>query len=84
MYLALTYDHRLLDGREAVTFLVKVCFPGQRAYQQELALHALQQLIILFLLRSSNTSRILGACYWGDDPLFDLLVVYLLSFSVRL
>ncbi|OOQ86864.1 putative dihydrolipoyllysine-residue succinyltransferase component of 2-oxoglutarate dehydrogenase complex, mitochondrial [Penicillium brasilianum] len=24
MYLALTYDHRLLDGREAVTFLVKV------------------------------------------------------------
>jgi hypothetical protein len=26
MYLALTYDHRLLDGREAVTFLVKVCF----------------------------------------------------------
>jgi pyruvate/2-oxoglutarate dehydrogenase complex dihydrolipoamide acyltransferase (E2) component len=27
MYLALTYDHRLLDGREAVTFLVKVCMP---------------------------------------------------------
>ncbi len=24
MYLALTYDHRLLDGREAVQFLVKV------------------------------------------------------------
>ncbi|PQE14508.1 dihydrolipoamide succinyltransferase protein [Rutstroemia sp. NJR-2017a BBW] len=24
MYLALTYDHRLLDGREAVSFLVKV------------------------------------------------------------
>ena len=24
MFLALTYDHRLLDGREAVTFLVKV------------------------------------------------------------
>jgi 2-oxoglutarate dehydrogenase E2 component (dihydrolipoamide succinyltransferase) len=24
MYLALTYDHRLVDGREAVTFLVKV------------------------------------------------------------
>lgn len=24
MYLALTYDHRLLDGREAVTFLVKL------------------------------------------------------------
>jgi len=23
MYLALTYDHRLLDGREAVIFLVK-------------------------------------------------------------
>ncbi|KAI8873249.1 dihydrolipoamide succinyltransferase [Ramicandelaber brevisporus] len=24
MFLALTYDHRLIDGREAVTFLVKV------------------------------------------------------------
>ncbi len=24
MYLALTYDHRLLDGREAVQFLVKL------------------------------------------------------------
>lgn len=24
MYLALTYDHRLLDGREAVVFLIKV------------------------------------------------------------
>lgn len=24
MYLALTYDHRLLDGREAVMFLVKL------------------------------------------------------------
>jgi 2-oxoglutarate dehydrogenase E2 component (dihydrolipoamide succinyltransferase) len=27
MYLALTYDHRLLDGREAVTFLVKIKVP---------------------------------------------------------
>jgi 2-oxoglutarate dehydrogenase E2 component (dihydrolipoamide succinyltransferase) len=24
MYVALTYDHRLIDGREAVTFLKKV------------------------------------------------------------
>jgi 2-oxoglutarate dehydrogenase E2 component (dihydrolipoamide succinyltransferase) len=24
MYVALTYDHRLVDGREAVSFLVKV------------------------------------------------------------
>jgi 2-oxoglutarate dehydrogenase E2 component (dihydrolipoamide succinyltransferase) len=24
MYVALTYDHRLVDGREAVTFLKKV------------------------------------------------------------
>lgn len=24
MYLALTYDHRLLDGRDAVQFLVKI------------------------------------------------------------
>jgi 2-oxoglutarate dehydrogenase E2 component (dihydrolipoamide succinyltransferase) len=24
MYLALTYDHRLVDGREAVTFLRRV------------------------------------------------------------
>ena len=24
MYLALSYDHRLVDGKEAVTFLVKI------------------------------------------------------------
>jgi len=24
MYLALSYDHRLVDGREAVTFLVRM------------------------------------------------------------
>ena len=24
MYVALTYDHRIVDGREAVTFLVRV------------------------------------------------------------
>jgi 2-oxoglutarate dehydrogenase E2 component (dihydrolipoamide succinyltransferase) len=24
MYLALTYDHRIIDGREAVRFLVKI------------------------------------------------------------
>lgn len=24
MYLALTYDHRIIDGREAATFLVRV------------------------------------------------------------
>ena len=24
MYLALSYDHRIVDGREAVTFLVKI------------------------------------------------------------
>jgi 2-oxoglutarate dehydrogenase E2 component (dihydrolipoamide succinyltransferase) len=24
MYLALTYDHRVVDGREAVTFLIRV------------------------------------------------------------
>lgn len=24
MYLALTYDHRVVDGKEAVSFLVKV------------------------------------------------------------
>ncbi len=24
MYLALSYDHRIIDGREAVTFLVRI------------------------------------------------------------
>ena len=24
MYLALSYDHRLVDGKEAVTFLIKI------------------------------------------------------------
>ena len=32
MYLALTYDHRMIDGREAVTFLktVKECVEDPR------------------------------------------------------
>lgn len=33
MYLALTYDHRLLDGREAVTFLVKVRCPSVSCFR---------------------------------------------------
>lgn len=32
MFLALTYDHRLLDGREAVTFLVKVLILPRETY----------------------------------------------------
>ena len=35
MYLALTYDHRLLDGREAVVFLVKVSYRQISALGQE-------------------------------------------------
>lgn len=33
MYVALTYDHRLIDGREAVMFLrkVKACVEDPRA-----------------------------------------------------
>ncbi len=32
MYLALTYDHRLIDGKEAVTFLrhIKFCVEDPR------------------------------------------------------
>ncbi|EEH40066.2 dihydrolipoamide succinyltransferase [Paracoccidioides lutzii Pb01] len=33
MYLALTYDHRLLDGREAVTFLIKEYIEDPRPFQ---------------------------------------------------
>ena len=33
MYLALTYDHRLLDGREAVTFLVKVRYNSSHIFE---------------------------------------------------
>lgn len=36
MYLALTYDHRLLDGREAVTFLVKVFYSSLSGPKQPL------------------------------------------------
>lgn len=37
MYIALTYDHRLLDGREAVTFLVKVRISGRKAMGMPIA-----------------------------------------------
>lgn len=56
MYLALTYDHRLLDGREAVTFLVKVC-PLYHIVSGRTWAHADQ-------IRSRNISRILGGCCW--------------------
>lgn len=53
MYLALTYDHRLLDGREAVVFLVKVGFslthrPGPSTH---------------LVLRSKNSSRTQDGCF---------------------
>ena len=37
MYLALSYDHRVVDGREAVTFLVRVkeCLENPRRLQVE-------------------------------------------------
>jgi len=37
MYLALTYDHRIVDGREAVTFLVRVkeCLEDPRRFLLE-------------------------------------------------
>ncbi len=37
MYLALTYDHRLVDGKEAVTFLVRI-----KEYIEQPALHLLE------------------------------------------
>ena len=54
MYLALTYDHRILDGREAVTFLVKV---RRRAKSQFLGLFTDP------FHRSKSTSRTLAACF---------------------
>lgn len=54
MYLALTYDHRLLDGREAVTFLVKVC-------------HIRYVNLFMFanpVCRSKSISRIPVECCW--------------------
>jgi 2-oxoglutarate dehydrogenase E2 component (dihydrolipoamide succinyltransferase) len=38
MYLALTYDHRLLDGREAVTFLVKIKVRHLKPHSSTIAL----------------------------------------------
>jgi 2-oxoglutarate dehydrogenase E2 component (dihydrolipoamide succinyltransferase) len=38
MYVALTYDHRLVDGREAVTFLkhVKACIEAPERLMLEI------------------------------------------------
>lgn len=57
MYLALTYDHRLLDGREAVTFLVKVRLSLSDGLRVE-------DTVSNSLNRSRNTSKILAACCW--------------------
>lgn len=57
MYLALTYDHRLLDGREAVVFLVKVSsklFPAINIS----GLYACSFFLLLFFL--TFVGRVLG------------------------
>jgi 2-oxoglutarate dehydrogenase E2 component (dihydrolipoamide succinyltransferase) len=38
MYLALSYDHRVVDGKEAVTFLVRVkeCLEDPQRFMLEL------------------------------------------------
>lgn len=51
MYLALTYDHRLLDGREAVVFLVKVSVAAPKTRTSADVTS-----------RSRSTSKILGRC----------------------
>jgi hypothetical protein len=65
MYLALTYDHRLLDGREAVTFLVKVSHLHMYLEPADA------------VRRSRITSRIRDACCWvkGKGALFAFAVV---------
>jgi len=46
MYLALTYDHRLLDGREAVTYLVKIKVRlGRTAGSEDVGADVLQEYI---------------------------------------
>lgn len=57
MYLALTYDHRLLDGREAVTFLVKVNHSFWTFF--------MDCVLTLAKRRSRNTLKTPVGCCWG-------------------
>jgi pyruvate/2-oxoglutarate dehydrogenase complex dihydrolipoamide acyltransferase (E2) component len=54
MYVALTYDHRLIDGREAVTFLVKVKHKNSCVF--------LQLFFNALIIRSRSISKTLDAC----------------------
>lgn len=56
MYLALTYDHRLLDGREAVVFLVKVGFALTGGFLRKIDL----------VHRSKNSLKIRGGCFLAE------------------
>ena len=56
MYLALTYDHRMLDGREAVTFLVKVDMTHPACSISSFAANR------QYLCRSKSTSKIHEKC----------------------
>ena len=49
MYLALSYDHRIVDGREAVTFLVRVKEAGGPGALLDLCIlrHAATCLVLL-------------------------------------
>jgi threonine/homoserine/homoserine lactone efflux protein len=51
MYLALSYDHRIVDGKEAVTFLVRVKGkPGRRAASGAGSLMAVKYAGVAYLL----------------------------------
>ena len=65
MYLALTYDHRLLDGREAVTFLVKVTFLISQAVVSMLSRTLLGEGIYR---RSKTDASRLVVCFKATDP----------------
>src|SRR3546814_1608011 len=55
MYLALSYDHRIIDGREAVTFLVRV---KERSEEHTSELQSLMRIsYAVFCLKKKTTTK---------------------------
>ena len=89
MYIALTYDHRLIDGREAVTALKRINFSSattpiglQRAIEEELEKRGGKNFgppgVCYFLLGNEiphkKPKRREAHNFWGVDPILGIVL----------
>ena len=82
MFLALTYDHRLLDGREAVMFLVKVCDDAVHGFGPPQ--HSLSTNTLLGQrIHRRPTKDVARLDYYNCKPVSYCLIFAVITFVIR-